>query len=154
MSQTLHEADKQTEMFWRPNRTYAYLRAPTLIYHIPALPLLEKTQQKKKPPVVPTTRKYTMETQTTPASPALHPRLIQIIKLAAKRYGFRILEYATRRFWRVLRRLYARTALAHNLTDRRPPDTETEVWEITREDFERELVGHPPSSIPEKFRRR
>lgn len=67
-----------------------------------------------------------------------------MIQSAAKRYGFQILEHAAKISWPVLKHLYAQIApatLNHWRSSRRP-ETEPEVWEITREEFEQELVGH------------
>ena len=103
---------------------------------------------------------YTLCTANTPCNPTMpptpsHPTMLsvlqeqamQFIELAAKRYGFQILGYATWKSWTALKRLHAEYAHAQ-ANSRRPsrgPETEPDLWEITQEEFEQavcKLVGH------------
>lgn len=78
--------------------------------------------------------------------PTLHPEVIEMINLAAQRYGFQILEYTAKKSWSALQRMLAQPASAEP-TRRRAfpcPEHEADILEITREEFEqalRELVS-------------
>lgn len=80
--------------------------------------------------------------------PALQPEVIQIILNLATKYGFRkldqILEYVITESWSALRLMRARIALADPNNQRRrsrPQETDSDIWEIPREEFEQAMVG-------------
>lgn len=74
---------------------------------------------------------------------ALYPTVIDVLQWAANRFGNQLLDYAAKDAWSALKRMLVQAALAEaeRRRESRPLETETEVWEITREEFQRELVG-------------
>ncbi|CAF9941257.1 hypothetical protein IMSHALPRED_002495 [Imshaugia aleurites] len=84
---------------------------------------------------------------------ALQQQIIEFIRAAAKRYGFPILEYATRKSWTALKRMHAEYAHAQANRQRssRGPETESELWEITQEEFEEALRELRRLDGPEGF---
>ena len=100
-----------------------------------------------------------------PEMPAtLQQRVIQIIEMVPQKYWIPILKYAVTTSWPILKRMQlnyaarysrsalrrrrARIALANPNNQRRrfrTQETESEVWEIPREEFEQAMFGgHSP----------
>lgn len=91
--------------------------------------------------------------------PALHQRVFQMIEMVPQRHWIQILEYAIKtscsaskltqlkhaasKAWSALMRMRARMTFAatNNRRDLLSLETEMEVQEITREDFEQAMVG-------------
>lgn len=74
---------------------------------------------------------------------ALHPAVIDVLKYTARKYCLQLLDSAAKESWSALKRMFVQATLAisNRRCDSYPSETEAEVWEITREEFQRELVG-------------
>lgn len=89
-----------------------------------------------------------MSSTNVPHDPCIPPRLLsrvkQIIEIVPPKYWFQILEYVASVCWPALKRMHARTVLAETNHRRYswPQETASEVWEVTREEFEQAMVGH------------